>query len=320
LLAFDKGEYIQARESLQNAYEACEKAGAKLFIIWFSEYIIWVDIELGGLEEAKNLLNNLQKSALEVKDGELIADADVLGAMLLRAQKKWKESITLFEKSLQEFDGLNAKRWNVYKYTKWALCEFARLYLERNHEGDREKAGDLLSQALEIFQKMNAKKDIEKTMKLMEGLQPLKIQTSQKTVRAASGVYDEVQSNIIATQRELKVGESLELEIEVKNMRKEGTILLTKIFGVIPEGFAVARKLPSYRVEGDCLNLKEKQLEPSKKEEVKLVLTPKIQGTFNLKPTIVYLDENGREKTCEPEPVSVTVKELGLKGWLKGER
>jgi KaiC/GvpD/RAD55 family RecA-like ATPase len=34
--------------------------------------------------------------------------------------------------------------------------------LESNQEGDREKARDLFSQALEIFQKMGAKKDIEK--------------------------------------------------------------------------------------------------------------------------------------------------------------
>jgi hypothetical protein len=38
-----------------------------------------------------------------------------------------------------------------------------------------------------------------------------------------------------------------------------------------------------------------------------------------VKPKIVYLDESGKEKTCEPEPVSITVKELGIKGWLKGE-
>jgi hypothetical protein len=53
---------------------------------------------------------------------------------------------------------------------------------------------------------------------------------------------------------------------------------------------------------------------------VKLVLTPKIQGTFQIKPKIVYVDENCKEKTCEPKPISITVKELGLKGWLKGER
>jgi len=110
------------------------------------------------------------------------------------------------------------------------------------------------------------------------------------------------------------------LEIEITNTRKEGIILLTKIIEIIPEDFTVARKPEPYRVEGNCLNLKEKRLEPSKKEEVKLILTPKIRGTFHIQPKIIYLDENGKEKTCEPKPISVTVKELGIKGWIKGER
>jgi len=118
----------------------------------------------------------------------------------------------------------------------------------------------------------------------------------------------------------LKLGENLELEIEVTNARKEGTVLLTKIAEVIPEGFTMVKKPESYRMEGNCLNLKKKRLDPSKTEEVKLILTPRIQGTFHIKPKIVYLDHNGKEKTCEPKPVSITVKELGIKGWLKGER
>lgn len=66
--------------------------------------------------------------------------------------------------------------------------------------------------------------------------------------------------------------------------------------------------------------MKGKRLDPLKMEEVKLVLTPKVQGEFPLKPTILYLDENGKYKTHEPEPVTITVRELGIKGWLKGEK
>jgi hypothetical protein len=96
--------------------------------------------------------------------------------------------------------------------------------------------------------------------------------------------------------------------------------LLTKITEVIPEGFTIVKKPESYRIEGNCLNMKEKQLDPSKTEEVKLVLTPKIQGTFHIKPKILYIDADGKEKTHEPKPAIITVKELGIKGWLKGER
>jgi hypothetical protein len=41
---------------------------------------------------------------------------------------------------------------------------------------------------------------------------------------------------------------------------------------------------------------------------------------FSFKPTVLYLDEKGKYKSHEPEPVTIVVKELGIKGWLKGER
>jgi len=158
----DKGEQVKAREHLEKAYEVYEKAGAKYRKLQTSQFLTWTYIELGKIEEAKSLIDNLHKFAVEVNDKELIATADVLRAMLLRAQKKWNESIEFFEKSLQEHEALNARRWDVYRFAKMVLYEYARVYLERDQEGDREKAHNLLNQALEIFQKLDAKKDIEK--------------------------------------------------------------------------------------------------------------------------------------------------------------
>jgi len=321
LLHFEKGEYNKAREHFEMANEIFEKVFTVQYIGSFlaSQYLIWTYIELGEIDKAQSLVNNLHKIALDVRDEDLIANLHALTAMVFRAQKKWKESIEHFEKSLQKHEALNARQWDVYWFAKMVLCEYARMYLERNEEGDREKAHSLLNQALEIFQKMGAKKEIERTMKTLEALHHPITQTSEETISPRSYELAEVQSNITATPRELKVGESLELEIEVTNTRKEGVILLTKITEVIPEGFAIAKKPEFYRVEGNCLNMREKRLDPLKTEEVKLVLTPKIKGTFHIKPKIVYLDENGEEKSFEPKPVSITVRELGIKGWLKGE-
>jgi len=161
-LHFDKGEYAKAREFLEKAYEFHEKHGAKYWQMWYSRWIIWTYIELGEIEKANNLIDNLQKFALETNNKEFIANADALKAMLFRAQKKWEESIEHFEKSIQEFEAINARQWNMYLFAKMVLCEYARVYLERNQQGDREKASNLLNQALEIFQKIDAKKDIEK--------------------------------------------------------------------------------------------------------------------------------------------------------------
>jgi len=161
-LYYDKEQYVKAREYLEKAYEVCEEAGAKSLQIQNSLLLMWTYIELGEIEKVKNLFDNLHKFALEAKDKQLIATKDAIRAKQFRAQKKWKKSIEYFEKALQQFEALESRRWDTYFFAKNFLYEYARVYLERNQEGDREKAYDLFNQALEIFQKLGAKKDIEK--------------------------------------------------------------------------------------------------------------------------------------------------------------
>jgi hypothetical protein len=131
--------------------------------------------------------------------------------------------------------------------------------------------------------------------------------------------HADVQANLIVRQKELKVGENLDIELELVNAGK-GSAVLTKVTEIIPSGFELAEKLENYRVEDSFINLKGKRLDSLKTEEVKLVIKPTVQGTFSIKPTVLYLDENGKYKSHGPEPVTITVKELGIKGWLKGEK
>jgi len=163
-LHFDKEEYVKAKKLLEKMCEVFEKAGAKYLQMAFSPPLISTYIKLGEIEKAKALIDNLQNYALEKKDKGLIATADLLRATQFHAQKKWQESVKLYEKSLAEFEALNERRWNAYGFAKRVIYEYALLYLERDQEGDRQKAHELLNQALEIFQKMGAKKDIEKVI------------------------------------------------------------------------------------------------------------------------------------------------------------
>jgi len=158
----DKSEYVKAKEQIKKAFDVYEKAGAKFYQAYASLRLAWVDAELGEIEKAKDSLDETEKFAVEAGDRLLIAAVDAGKGMLFRAQKKWKESIDFFGKSLQECEALNARRWQVYFLSRYVLCEYAQAYLERGQEGDREEADKLLNQALEMFQKMGAKKDIEK--------------------------------------------------------------------------------------------------------------------------------------------------------------
>ncbi len=128
-----------------------------------------------------------------------------------------------------------------------------------------------------------------------------------------------VQARMIVDQRDLNVGGELSLEIELVNAGR-GTAQLMKIEEVIPKDFELTERPAPYRVEGSYLNLKGKRLDPLKTEEVRLLLKPRARGSFILRPRILYLDENGKYKSHEPEPVQVTVKELGISGWIKGRQ
>ncbi|MGA3192995.1 MAG: hypothetical protein ABSD73_10865 [Candidatus Bathyarchaeia archaeon] len=143
--------------------------------------------------------------------------------------------------------------------------------------------------------------------------------TQEEAVGSERFEHADIQANLIIRQRELKIGENLSIELELVNAGK-GSALLTKVTEIIPKGFELAGEPETCRVEDSYINLKGKRLDPLKTEEVKLVLKPTLQGTFSLKPTVLYLDENGKYKSHQPDPVTIIVKELGIKGWLKGER
>jgi predicted ATPase len=163
-LYLDRGEYAKAKESLEEARRAYRQAEAKAVEACVSLSLVPTLVELGEFEEAQDLIDSLQKLALETEEKYLIASDKALRAMLLRAQKKWEKSTELFESALQELESIDSRIWDAYNFARWMLCEYARVYLERNQKGDKEKAHNLLNQALEMFQKMGAKKDIEKIL------------------------------------------------------------------------------------------------------------------------------------------------------------
>jgi len=213
------------------------------------------------------------------------------------------------------------KKARLYVMAEKVLQTSAGSFMKAEHPEKRE-------QVLRLLEKVREEREL--ALSLGEVLHapsivsaPTIFATPTPTQENAVGVerFEEadIQANIITRQKELKVGENLDLEIELINAGK-GPALLTKITDVVPEGFELKEKPENYRVEDSFVNMKGKRLDPLKMEEVRLVLQPRTQGTFPLKPRIMYLDEKGKYKTHEPEPVTITVKELGIKGWLKGEK
>ncbi len=143
--------------------------------------------------------------------------------------------------------------------------------------------------------------------------------TREQAVGLERFEHADIQANLILRVKEVRVGEDIDFEMELINAGKAPALLI-KVEKIIPKGFEVREVPETYRVEDSFLNMKGKRLNPLKTEEVRIAVKPLSKGTFILKPRIRYLDENGKYKSHEPEPVTVTVKELGIKGWIKGER
>jgi tetratricopeptide (TPR) repeat protein len=210
------------------------------------------------------------------------------------------------------------KKAKFYMMAEKVLQAAAGNYLRAEHPEKMEQVQKLLERV---------KKEQELAMSLTEVLHtpivvstttfPAPASTSEKAVGLERFEYANVQANIITRQTELKIGEDFDMEIELVNAGRHPTLLI-KIAEAFPKTFQLVEKPENLRVEGTNIILKGKRLDPLKTEDVKLTLKPEAQGEFQLTPRILYLDENGKTKTCLSEPVTVSVRELGISGWLKG--
>jgi len=161
-LFMEMEDYVEAEKYLQESRDTWEKAGDReTQLTWTFPVLSRVCLKKGEIEKAKELIEKTSEHATSTKNKMLIPLAEMLKAMLFREQKNWEQSIQHFEKSLQGYKSLDAQKWYVYQYAE-LLYEYGLMYLKRNEEGDKDKAYSLLNQALEIYQKMDAKKKIEK--------------------------------------------------------------------------------------------------------------------------------------------------------------
>jgi hypothetical protein len=212
------------------------------------------------------------------------------------------------------------KKTREYMVAEKALTASAESYKKAEDHSRKE-------QALRLLEK--AREQRELAISFAEVLQaPIVASTNafsapSPTSEKATGLerfeHAEVEAKLILGRNELRVGEDVEIEIGVANAGK-GQALLNLIEEAVPEGFDIRMKPEAYRVEGFNINMKGKRLDPLEAEEVKLSIRPKHKGSFTIAPTIRYLDENGNAKSHQPEPITITVKELGISGWIKGER
>jgi tetratricopeptide (TPR) repeat protein/tRNA A-37 threonylcarbamoyl transferase component Bud32 len=155
-------DYVEAEKYLNECNSIYQEAGdtdTQLVYAWPA--LSGLYLKKGEIEKAGELIEKIYEYATKTKNKLVMPQVEMLKAMLSREQKNYEQSIQYFERSLQSHKSLNLQRWYAYSYAE-LLYEYGLMYLDRNEEGDKEKAYALLNQALEIYQKIDAKKKIEK--------------------------------------------------------------------------------------------------------------------------------------------------------------
>jgi len=117
-----------------------------------------------------------------------------------------------------------------------------------------------------------------------------------------------IQAKLTLRAKEAKVGEDVNLEIELINVGN-APAFLTKVEKFLPAGFELVAKPDYCHLEDAYLDMKRKKLDLLRTEEIRLTLRSMDKGTFSIKPKITYVDGAGRQLFCEPEPVTISILE-----------
>ncbi|MGQ0796735.1 MAG: hypothetical protein ACT4OI_02550 [Methanobacteriota archaeon] len=118
--------------------------------------------------------------------------------------------------------------------------------------------------------------------------------------------HADVHGNLIAPDGPVPRVDTLLLELGLVNAGR-APARLVKVENIAPEGFDLVAAEGACTLEESHLDLKGRRLEPLKTEELKVVLRPRQPGVYTFRPRIVYLDEDGRFKRHELDPVDLTV-------------
>ncbi len=127
----------------------------------------------------------------------------------------------------------------------------------------------------------------------------------------------DIQVSLMVYNRHPKVGEEILVEIELSNVGN-APVRLVRIENLLSPNLLLKNRPEGCTVEGDVLNIRGRIVNPMKTEGVKLTVSPLHRGELQLKPRIFYLDLAGSYHHHDSNPIPIVVRELGLKGWLRG--
>jgi hypothetical protein len=311
--------YLEASQLFEEAKDLSPNEQAKILTLGHSRFCKALEVGTRFVDTRDHALHSIAIQQLESAATYYVKAGFQNASEYAKATEQLFDAYMHVDNAKREIDP--EKKAKYYAVAEKILQTSAGSFMKAEHPEKRE-------QVLRLLEKVKEERELATSLCEILHTPPIvstttTFNTPDPTHENAVGLekfeHPDVHANIIVNRNELNVGENLEVEIELANVGR-GTALLDRIEGAIPNGFEIVEKLQTYRVESGNVNMKGRRLEQQKGEDVRFSLRPKHKGSFTLKPMILYIDEKGSSKSHEPEPVTITVKELGISGWLKGER
>ena len=165
-LSLEQGDFPKAEELLLKSLEICRNGGNVLFELWVLPVLAELHLKTGQADKAAEYVY----SGFELMKPDqnwygLPTPIFMAKGMLATAQKDWDAATNSFSKAT-EINRQYQLPWDEAKI----FYERGLMYLARGDKGDRDKAHQDLDEALAIFQKVGAKKDVEKVLRKKEML------------------------------------------------------------------------------------------------------------------------------------------------------
>jgi tetratricopeptide (TPR) repeat protein len=165
-LNLELGDYPKAEELLLKSLEICQNGGNVIFELWVLPVLAELYLKMGQPDKAAEYVD---RSFELMKPDQnwygLPAPVYLAKGMLAAARQDWGTAVESFDKSIQ----INRQYQLPWDEAR-TLYERGLMYLSRGGQVDREKAHENLDEALAIFQKVGAKKDVEKVLRKKEML------------------------------------------------------------------------------------------------------------------------------------------------------
>jgi tetratricopeptide (TPR) repeat protein len=165
-LNLEEGNFPKAEELLLKSLEICRNGGNVIFELWVLPVLAELYLKMGQPDKAAEYVDGgFELMKPEQNWYGLPAPMYLARGMLVTARKDWGTATESFDKAIQ----INRQYQLPWDEAK-TLYERGLMYLARGRKGDRDKAHEDLDEALAVFQKIGAKKDVEKVLRKKEML------------------------------------------------------------------------------------------------------------------------------------------------------